>query len=118
MQTIQVIETAKVPIIKLTSTTENLSTDIAINDEYTQTTYCSSEGLAQHSGIAACELVKSYMRKIPAMAPIVLVLKQYPKNCHTVHVVNPKQFSSKIASGSQHVLCSSFLLRLRSTIFI
>jgi len=77
IQTIQVIETAKVPIIKLTSVSENLSTDIAINDEYTATTYCSSEGLAQHSGIAASELIKSYIRKLPALAPIVLILKQY-----------------------------------------
>lgn len=78
VQDIQLIDTAKVPIIKLTTSPECIRTDIAVNDDYLHAPfYFCSEGIAQHSGVAACELVKGYIKKMPGMTSMVLLLKQY-----------------------------------------
>jgi DNA polymerase sigma len=62
----------------MTTSPECIRTDIAVNDDCVHAPfYCCSEGLAQHSGIAACELVKGYTRKLPGMTSMVLLLKQY-----------------------------------------
>eukprot|EP01114_Cavostelium_apophysatum_P017166 TRINITY_DN5034_c0_g2_i1.p1 TRINITY_DN5034_c0_g2~~TRINITY_DN5034_c0_g2_i1.p1 ORF type:complete len:962 (+),score=288.02 TRINITY_DN5034_c0_g2_i1:260-3145(+) len=75
----QAIETARVPVIKLISHPENLPTDITFNGEYSiyGMTYCSSNGLYNHAGLAAAEIVQSYTRKMEPLTPLVLVLKHF-----------------------------------------
>ncbi|PRP86711.1 PAP-associated domain-containing protein 5-like [Planoprotostelium fungivorum] len=77
---IQVIETAKVPVIKLLVDKEgiSISADVSFNQEVEGApVYCSSEGLFSHCGIAARELIKGHIRKMPEMVQLVLVLKQF-----------------------------------------
>ena len=46
IQALQVIETAKVPIIKLVTYPECIRTDLAVNDDSTHSPiYCCSEGI-------------------------------------------------------------------------
>jgi len=100
---LQVIESAKVPVIKFTSDPVrtsgpddpynnvlddgrirssdlvSLHVDISFNEESTSRSpffYCSSEGVFPHGGIAAAEIVKNYMNKMPQLKPLALVLKQ------------------------------------------
>jgi len=80
VQSIKTIETAKVPVIKLLSKKENIATDITFNEEESSSapTYCSSDGLlVRHGGLAASEVVKGFTCKMPALRPLVLVLKQF-----------------------------------------
>eukprot|EP01117_Protostelium_nocturnum_P003722 TRINITY_DN1499_c1_g2_i2.p1 TRINITY_DN1499_c1_g2~~TRINITY_DN1499_c1_g2_i2.p1 ORF type:complete len:600 (+),score=145.72 TRINITY_DN1499_c1_g2_i2:2040-3839(+) len=77
---ISIIESAKVPVIKLISNHDgiSISADISFNEEVEGApVYCSSEGLFTHCGIAARELIKGYIRKMPEIIPLALVLKQF-----------------------------------------
>jgi len=54
------------PVIKLLSFPENIPTDITFSGNVNSTsgtTYCSPNGLFQHSGLAACDVVRAYMKK-------------------------------------------------------
>jgi DNA polymerase sigma len=59
----QVIETAKVPVIKIATIPELIPTDITFNDDISSgTTYITSGLLLTHSGMAACEVVKGFIQ--------------------------------------------------------
>lgn len=78
LQYLQSIETAKVPVIKVLLQADSIPTDITFNSESSCSPKYFFQGMIlQHSGLAACELIKSYLTKLPPLAPLVMVLKQY-----------------------------------------
>lgn len=63
---VQIIETASVPVIKLL-TTNNLRIDIT----------CPSSASLNHSGTTAKDLVIRFMQEFPPLRPLALVMKQF-----------------------------------------
>lgn len=59
---VQVISSAKVPIIKFVTTDGHFSVDISINRE---------------NGVAAGQMVKRYLKVFPALRGLVLIMKQF-----------------------------------------
>jgi len=76
IRTLQSIETARVPVIKLVGKEERIPTDITFELKNAPA-FCTSEGLlAHHEGLASCELVNNFKQKFPQITPLALVLKQ------------------------------------------
>jgi len=76
IRSIQSIETARVPVIKITSHKERIPTDITFELKNAPA-FWSSEGLlAHHEGLASCGLINSFKQKFPQIVPLALILKQ------------------------------------------
>eukprot|EP01119_Soliformovum_irregulare_P009957 TRINITY_DN2401_c0_g1_i2.p1 TRINITY_DN2401_c0_g1~~TRINITY_DN2401_c0_g1_i2.p1 ORF type:complete len:618 (-),score=188.47 TRINITY_DN2401_c0_g1_i2:104-1957(-) len=83
---IQAIDTAKVPVIKLNSRSDRsdgsshgIPVDISFEDENSSDSpafYTPNGVLVKHGGLSTCEVVKGFLRKMPALAPLVVILKQ------------------------------------------
>lgn len=89
MSTIRVLDKASVPIVKLTDRETQVKVDISFN---------------MQSGVQSAELIKSYKRKYPVLAKLVLVLKQFLLQRDLNEV-----FTGGISSYSLILMCISFL---------
>lgn len=87
--TIRVLDKASVPIVKLTDRETQVKVDISFN---------------MQSGVQSAELIKSYKRKYPVLAKLVLVLKQFLLQRDLNEV-----FTGGISSYSLILMCISFL---------
>lgn len=64
VESIVVLETAKIPVLKLVSAESSVPIDITF------------ESAATHSGLLARDLIKRYAEEIPELYPLAIVFKQ------------------------------------------
>lgn len=70
LESIKAIETSKVPVIKIVSKTEHISTDISF------ASYSRNWPL-HHYGLQSVTLVNNFLTKSPKLLPLTLVLKEF-----------------------------------------
>eukprot|EP01114_Cavostelium_apophysatum_P016701 TRINITY_DN4806_c0_g1_i2.p1 TRINITY_DN4806_c0_g1~~TRINITY_DN4806_c0_g1_i2.p1 ORF type:complete len:799 (+),score=201.32 TRINITY_DN4806_c0_g1_i2:176-2572(+) len=77
VKSLDMIETARVPVIKVKSKDENIATDISFDADIGMTAFPTSDGLlVRHPGIVSADLISHYMREYPQLAPLAVVIKQ------------------------------------------
>ncbi|KAI0080501.1 hypothetical protein K474DRAFT_1615191 [Panus rudis PR-1116 ss-1] len=86
---VTIIDKAKVPIIKFITTHGRFSVDISIN---------------QRNGVAAGQIIKHFLRELPALRPLVLIIKTFLSQRSMNEV-----FSGGLGSYSIVCLAISFL---------